>query len=533
MALPKSYGVARGWPAAAGLSARPELAPGGVAVCGAGLVFPNQPSGSAASNNRFQRAGIPFFAPPWAGTDWELLLPTYLVSGSGGESTTNLAPIGISYQTLFNAAGAPFSIKIAGADAATLPLGTNTWCQIPGFVNVPNEKLTWFGEYFVNVGEKYPVGYFPGLKGQGTLVTPSNDLGGGREGGGTSDPSKQFTGALGSVGASNGLTWGPAMARCKGWDGVTRVFVIWGDSRDYGTDDLDYAFAAKRASGAAARGLVDEASGVCAYANLSGPGAWALNNGLDGGMKLRWQALLSAPNLPFHDFIESLGGNDMNNGAQVPDLAAMQGSLGAMWANLKARAPNARIYHLFGIPWSADQNNKGFSTEADQLPPATALPPDGVQQQVNDWLRTGAGLPDKVIPIDLAPALESDVFPGHWKAPSPPITGSLVSVASRTHVVDFPGVIPFENGMCLSVGVDTANVENFQIVDVISVADNGAGAKRYTFNSAGGAVKTHAAGDACAIAWVHSTAHPGSYLARRGADVIAAAKRDGVIKTTV
>lgn len=513
MSAPGISGAQAAWPA---------LAAGGTAVCGAGLVFPNALSAAAATGNRYQRAGIPFFAPPWRGTNWEILLPTYYVNGASGELPTP-NPVGVTYQTLFSAAGTPYPIKTRGGDSATLAAGTNTWCQIPGFVNQPNEQLTWFGEYFVAAGQQYPTNYTPGLKGQGAMALASNDLGGGREGGATSDPSKRLTGVLGNSLPSNAPSWGPAMARCKGWDGRTRVFVIWGDSRDWGVDDQDYTVQAKRTSGVAARGLVDAGSYTCAFANMSAPGAWAVHTAAGRGTALRWQALQSAPNRPFHDYMTSLNGNDINNGSYLPSLAAMQQADLDLWATLKAYAPSARIYHLFGIPWSGDADNAGFSSVASQSPPASATYPNGIQQQTDNWLRT-ATLPVHVVPIDLGAALHDDTYPDRWPAPNVYGTLSAAVSSGRTIQVQLPSAP--QAGWALTVGVEAANMENFVIVEVTEASGS-----TYTLTTAGTVTKAHSTGDRVALAWVHSAAHAGSYLVKRAAAVVAARKRDGTIQT--
>lgn len=509
---------------------RPAIPRGGQVLLSNGLQFPSQLGAVAASNNRYQRASVPMFAPPWAAHSWEFLLPNYYLSGKGQE-TAGPVPIGVSYVTAFNSAGTAFPCYFPdGQLSGTVAPNDDVWVSAPGLTTTASEKLLVFVEYFVNVGDRNPVGFYLVLKGQGGSALASNDLGGGRESDSASDPSKRLTGALVGGSPSNAQAWGPAVARCKGWNGRAPNDLLWGDSRLYETEFMNHTLANQRATSGVAAALSDAASGAMSYANFSGPGAWATDTATDHGTAKRWAIIESCENLPFHNVWTSLNGNDINNGSIAQDLATMQSVNRRLWAQFRRRAPRAKIYHLYGYPWADQSNNAAWTTVADQVPAATATAPGGMQQQVDGWLDGGPGIPAHVTPINLGPVLADATQTDHWAVPSPAINGVFVSIAGRTVVVDLaPGATPLAPAMVLVIGKGLSTWETFQITAVTAVAGD-----RYTVVTAQAATKAHVAGDAVGVSFVRSAAHPGGYLeARVAAEILIPLKLSGVVQTKI
>lgn len=508
---------------------------GGQVLTGIGMQLPSQMSASATGSNNYQRSKIPFFAPPFRANRWKFKLPNWFVSAQAQE-TDGTNAVGVSWATVFDSKAGAWPCYFAGDSlSGSVAAGATGEMYCPYFVSDPGEALFFWFEYFVNStgSEKYPVSYFLQLKGQGTGALASNDLGGGREGSGAADPTKRLTGVLGTGGASNSQSWGPACATCYGWDGVTICDMIWGDSRLYAQDSYDLTLAEKRSLSPVSRALVDPTGRAMSYVNFSGPGAYASTTAAGTGTAKRAAIIAGCDNPPIHNIWTSMNGNDINNGTTFPTADDMKTADAALWDFFHTLAPDAYIYHLYGYPWSADANNKGFSTVADQAPASTATypTPTSVQQVVDDWLANPSDKPAYLRTFNVRPAVADATFQDRWKAPNPTTAGTFVSMSGRVLTIDFPATITWAPGMAVAVSINTVNVENFLISELTSVTDSG-GNKRYVFTSQNAATKTHTAGDTCSTAFAHSMAHAGAYLDRKIATDILIPLKGTAIQST-
>lgn len=493
----------------AGRNSARTLSPGGWALSSTRLALPTQKSAPTRLDNRFQRSKIYLGAPTWKGRNWRFLLPNLHVRGGDVKDGDN--SIQLVYLTLFNSAGVAFPITLGGQASFEIPAGGLVWSDpVPGFENGPEEALHVLAEVSLAVGQTCPIGYAATLGG--------SDLGEGRASSAASDPGPRAHGRLAPAQPSNGLSWGPAAAACEGWDGSKRVFLIFGDSRDYGVNDMDYQSATRGCSGAAARGLDEPTSGRVAFANFSIPGARAETLPRNWG-KL-WGALDELPNQPFHDVIFSLNGNDANGG-QYPTEDRIKGFDLALYDAVRRKAPGCRIYHLLGYPWVGDANRMLYSTVEDQTPVFTAAAPDGVAQKIDDWLRSRVGLPDDVVPIDVRPAMADPGRNDRW--PAPGIWGTLQRDVTdgRTIIVNLPE--PPSRGDNLVVTVGRPMAETFHVSDV-------SGAGPYTITTVEGVAKYHMVGDKVALAHVRDGVHPGTKLNMDAAGILARAKISGLIR---
>lgn len=490
---------------------------GGRFLCGTGLRLPTGlVSANTTNTNKVQRARIYCGAPTIQGRNWQFAFP-WLYATAGEE---RLPPNGgtMSWFTLFNEANDPFAFTFSGNLNLNMQPGDLIWSDPhPTFVNLPNEHLVTWNEIALGIGQRYPVGYYPCLDGQ--------DLTTGKESATDPDPTRRLTGVMASPNtAGNAQAWGPCMASCEGWDGVTRVFLIMGDSRNFSTDDLEYQRSTRACAGAAERGLDDLASGRIPFSNLSSPGAFARKQPFDrsDGSPRRRAAVYRGGVPMFTDVYGNLGGNDTNDGNNQTLTKVWADMLDA-WAEQKRFAPHATIYHEFGYPWSGNTDKTFYSTLAGQDPPASALFPDSVQAKIYERLRTRQGVPPYVVPVEV-PSTRDATFQDKW--PVPGVTGTVqTSVSSgRSIVVNLPRAPVTGEMLVASTGM--TNGETFHINKVT-------GTNPYTLSVAEGITSLKAAGDPVALSWIRSGPHLGTVMAKAAAADLAALKTAKVIKTTM
>lgn len=491
---------------------RAMLAKGGRFLAGAGLRPSSALSSAAAANNKVQRARNIFGTPEVACSEWTFLFHWGYMSGGEERAPTNDGSL--NYFTIFDANNVPHEVRFGGALNKTFTPNEFAWTDpVVGFTNTPNEIPTWWLEMAVAVGQRYPVGYFPSLGGR--------DTGSGKESATDPDPTRRLTGIMASPsGDGNSQCWGPMAASCVGWDGVRRVYLLWGDSRPYATEDALYRLATRGCAGAAERGLDDLASGRIPFGNFSAPGGRAEKMPYDIalGSAGRRAALAHYGTALYTDLWTDLIDNDVNGGAN-PTFEVAKAILLASWAEQHAMAPWARIYFETGYVWSGDSNLTKYATYAGQIPPASAT----ISREIADWAIAGIGVPSYVTVLNMRGELEDVAHPAVWKVPGG--VGVLVSAVTRTIV--YTGDAPVL-GMRVVLGGGTANVESFQVANLASVGAT------HTVTTVGALTKTHTADEGVTLAYAGSDAHPGTILAKAAAtNVVAPKKVAGIIKKTM
>lgn len=508
----------------------PPMVAGGPFLDSRRMFLPTGQTAALTNSQNFLRFKIAQWVPHGGGSAPKMVLPWFYATGGnivpmGNDGTVNWISAfkdGVYYPGYVNGSlVGPVDPAVPGQVPAPITAATGfLTVEFPGLGGAGGELFHIAAELTVPVGGRYPQGYYFVLGGQ--------DMGESRETSGAAVPSQRTTGAIPFPSTpSNASSWGPAFTVWHGWDGVTPGYLITGDSLADGQADIVAHLSDRGCLGPQEKGLDSTAGGRVHSGKLCVRGGKLAT--LATNTNMLWTMLSSFGVRLFDGIVDGLEGvNDLNQGT-VTTLAELKALQLAYWASLRARAPDAQIYHTFGTHWTTDTSGNLYTTVANQTPVPWAAEPGGLLFQKYAWLASGTDIPDCVTLVDIRPGAAVAGAPDRWPVPSPTISGTLVgSVASgRIFTVNLSERPQIGDNLVLSVGSVVAPLP--LALDISRVQDTATPGQYILTTVAGLTGGTRPNGTIVQVSFIRDGVHPGSRITRAQGDVIAAAKVGGVI----